>query len=157
MKDAVKTQALHSPGNAPKWPMVATGWFFWLHGTFFSLQGRRSQWKDRKSGVWLGGQPHLLSQIKLRMSSTVKELVIKSNTSYNFAKLSLPFCNTVSTPACIQNQKYYLAWYMYVNGEREKPLAAWLGISTINCKNFLVLLSEYNKLIQLQIAKRTIT
>lgn len=84
-----------SPGNAPKWPMVASGGFFWPHTTFPSLQGRRSQWKDRKGGVWLGGQPHLVSQIKLRMSSTVEEaesiklaqVVISLSSAYLFATL----------------------------------------------------------------------
>lgn len=72
-KDTLETQASCSPGNAPKWPMVASGGFFWPHTAFPSLQGRRSQWKDRKGGVWLGGQPHLWSQIKLRMSRTAGE------------------------------------------------------------------------------------
>ena len=60
----VKSQVSYSPGNAPEWPMVASGGFFWPHATFPSLQGRRSQWKDGKSGVWFRGQPHLLSQMK---------------------------------------------------------------------------------------------
>lgn len=37
--------------------------------------------------------------------------VTEISTSCDFTELGLPFCNTVSTPACIQNQKGYLVWF----------------------------------------------
>lgn len=45
----------------------------------------------------------------------LKRQSTKINVIYNFTKLSLPFCNTVSTLACIQNQKYYSTWYHRYN------------------------------------------
>lgn len=137
--------------------MVASGRLFWPHATFPSLQGRRSQWKDGKSGVWFGGQPHLLPQIKPRTISTVKEtdslkltqVIISPSLAYLFATLwthrpvykirSVTQHDTIDTTA-----------------KSEKPMAAWLWLSIINCKNSLVFLPACNELIQLWITRKTI-